>query len=119
MPTFFGIDIGVSGSLKVVDHPADAPLPRPQRSPVVRFPGLALVGQADDAGSQLVVVGLDACRDDTSIAPAFGDGKRLPGGHEPGRPNPNPNANSIMIGTGFFVSAGTVKLAWMLTAICG
>ena len=101
MPTFFGSTIGVAVLLEVVDQPADAPLPGPQRAPVVRLPRLAFVGQADDAGGQPVVVRLDAGRDDAAIAPALGDRQRR-ARRARTRAGRKPKENSIMIGTGFF-----------------
>src|SRR5213078_1879139 len=65
--------------LEVIEGTAGAPGPGPQRAPVVRLAGLALVAQADDAAGQAgAVVGLDTVGHDDRIPPAFGEHLLLP-----------------------------------------
>src|SRR5262249_26298897 len=55
--------------LEVIQRPAGAPRPRPQRSPVVNLARLALVAQADDTARQArATVGLDAAWHEDGIA---------------------------------------------------
>ena len=59
---------------EIVEAARSAPSPGPQRAPVVRLTGLALVDQADDAFGQTgAVVGLNAAGVDGGESPAIGD----------------------------------------------
>src|SRR5262249_40851530 len=75
------IHLGVRIGFEVVDQPADTPLPGPQCAPVIRFARLTLVGQADDSRPELIVIGLNARRDDGAVAPALSYGLLGPGNH--------------------------------------
>ncbi len=75
--------------LQVVERAGRAPGPRAQRSPLLRRPALALVGEPDDArGEAGSVVGLDAGGAERDVTPAGGDellrGRRGGGLLEPG-----------------------------------
>ena len=121
MPTFFASTIESGLASKVIDEAAGRPIARkranaPQSS---GFPGLAFVGQADDAPGQFIVVALNGSRIDAAVTPpALAMACCFQEGGPPGRaPKLKPPPNSIITGTAAVTLAGTVKLAWMLTVI--
>ena len=88
-PDLLGVHGGIS--LQVVEEAARAPGDRAEGAPVVRFTGLALVQQGDNAGGgeARAVVGLDAAGIERGVAPAAREELLLPvgvGGAGPIRP---------------------------------
>src|SRR5262249_61168968 len=65
------IDARIRVGLEIVNETTDPPGPGAQRAPVVGFAGLALVGQANNAFAQLVVVPLNAVGIDGAVPPGF------------------------------------------------
>ena len=79
--------IYVGIGLEIIEAACRAPGPCAQGTPIVRFAGLALVHEADDAaGESGAVVSLDTARVDHGVAPSGGEkllvGRRILAGSE-------------------------------------
>src|SRR5579872_872153 len=67
--------------LEIIQRPAGAPGPCPQRAPIIRLAGLAFIDQADDTLCQTgAVIGLNAAGADRRVAPSLCENLLLPCG---------------------------------------